>query len=167
MIFSVWVVAVGIKIEPFYLYLLKCCNWIEQLLYKFLKTTGCQIFPCVFGCLKFKSFEYFFLRVGRYCSGNLLLPSGDNIMATSADNRPPSHWWTPLNLLPSVFLTPLSLFPPLLWPEGQKLRGSELWPFLCCLCVRFTQTSGTCCLSLEWTLSPSSSQSKFELLQLP
>lgn len=116
---------------------------------------------------KIQIFWILLLRVRRYCSGNLLLPSGDNIMATSADNRPPSHWWTPLNLLPSVFLTPLSLFPPLLWPEGQKLRGSELWPFLCCLCVRFTQTSGTCCLSLEWTLSPSSSQSKFELLQLP
>lgn len=131
--------------------------------------TGGLIFPCVFCCFQNKKkHKYFLLRVEWYCSSNLLLPSGDNIMPTSADNRPPAHWWTPLNLLPlHLSRTTLSFSSSRSSGPGVKSSGApKLWPFLfMCeiysnkLCISFKRTHvvlvGHLCASFEWTLCPS------------
>lgn len=102
----------------------------------------------------------------RYCGSNLLLPSGDNIMAPSADNRPPAHWWTLFNLPLFHFLKPAQSSPSSL-SSGLRVKssGAPKYDYFSAVCVRFTQkklyifsrqsTSGTCYLSswISWVNS--------------
>lgn len=97
-----------------------------------------------------------------------------NIMATCVDNRPPTEWWTILNLLPSIFSNRSIFFPPLSpLARGSKAQGlsllcmCEIYSYMLCTVYHSRKHKGGLLAvrtSLEGTLSLSSSQIKFSLL---
>ena len=135
--FSVWVVPEGIQVVTLFIY--NCSNVPTQWdnCYRSLKTRAVLYVFCCF--CKIQIF-WILSSWERYCGSNLLLPSGDNIMAPSADNRPPAHWWTPFNLPLFHFLKPAQSSPSSL-SSGLRVKssGAPKYDYFSAVCVRFTQ----------------------------